>query len=72
MNNLTQNQQSAKQSFLDAQQARTLEHYKTISNDERSATIRHIDSFLEVISPNEKNFWLNFRQKLERLNEQTA
>ena len=71
MNNLTQTQQDAKQAYLDSQQAQMLVTYQKADSNERSAIIRQIDSFLPVISNDEKAFWLKFRQKLERLNEQT-
>lgn len=71
MNKLTQNQNGAKQAYLDNQQAQMLITYQKADSNERSAIIRQIDSFLPVISNDEKAFWLKFRQKLERLNEQT-
>jgi hypothetical protein len=43
--------------------------YRNAGKNERSAIIRQIDSFLPVISGDEKTFWLSFRQKLERLSE---
>ncbi len=72
MNNLTQTQQNAKQAFLDKQQAEMFINYQNADQTERNAIIKHIDSFLEVIPKDAKIFWLKFRQKLERLNEQTA
>ncbi len=69
MNNLTQAQQDAKQTYLNRQQAQMLAIYQNADNAERSAIIRQIDSFLPVITKDEKNFWRKFRQKLERLNE---
>ncbi len=69
MNNLTQNQQAAKQAYLDRQQAEMLVKYQTADKSERSAVIKHIDSFLEIVTKDQKIFWLKFRQKLERLNE---
>ncbi len=69
MNNLTQNQQAAKQAYLDRQQAEMLVKYQTANKSERNAVIKHIDSFLEIVSKDQKIFWLKFRQKLERLNE---
>ena len=69
MNNLTQTQQDAKQAFLDHQQAQMLVSYQNADTNERTAIIRQIDSFLEVVSKDAKIFWLKFRQKLERLNE---
>lgn len=72
MNNLSQNQRDAKQSFLDNQQAQMIARYENADQNERSAIIRQIDSFLPMTKGDEKSFWLKFRQKLERLNEQTA
>ncbi len=70
MNNLTQNQKDAKQAYLDNQQAQMLLTYQNADTNERKAIIRQIDSFLPVTSSkDEQNFWLKFRQKLERLNE---
>ncbi|CAN5552276.1 hypothetical protein BH10ACI1_BH10ACI1_18990 [soil metagenome] len=70
MNNLTQQQQDAKQAFLDNQQKQMLTCYQNADKNERSAIIEQIDSFLPVTSGDEKNFWLKFRNKLESLNEQ--
>ena len=69
MNNLTQNQQSAKQAYLDNQQAQMIARYEKADKNERSAIIRQIDSFLPMTKGDEKSFWLRFRQKLERLNK---
>jgi hypothetical protein len=68
MNNLT-DKQNAKQAHLDNQQAQMLTTYQNADQNERKAIIKQIDSFLPVISGDEKSFWLKFRQKLERLNE---
>jgi hypothetical protein len=43
--------------------------YEKADRSERKAIIRHIDSFLSNCNQSERNFWLKFRQKLERLNE---
>ena len=69
MNNLTQTQQDAKQTYLNRQSEQMLAHYQNVSLDERKAIIKQIDSFLEIVSDDEKIFWLKFRRKLERLNE---
>ena len=45
--------------------------YKQADKSERNAIIKQIDSFLSVISKDEKLFWLKFRSKLEILNEDT-
>ncbi len=72
MNNLTQTQIDAKQAFLNRQQETMLAHYQTVEPAERSAIIRQIDSFLPVISKDQKIFWLEFRQKLEMIAEQKS
>ena len=72
MNNLTQTQETAKQAYLDRQQAEMLVRYEKADRDERNAIIRQIDSFLETLPKDAKIFWLKFRQKLERLNEKTS
>jgi len=69
MNNLTQTQNKAKQAYLDRQAETTLAIYQTADTKERSAIIKQIDSFLEIVPKDAKSFWLKFRQKLERLNE---
>ena len=72
MNNLTQKQRDAKQAYLDKQLEQMLKRYQDADKNERAAVIRQIDSFLPVTTiKSEKNFWLKFRQKLERLNEKT-
>ncbi len=69
MNNLTQTQQQAKQAFLNRQQDEMLAIYQNANTNERKAIIKQIDSFLSVVSPDAKTFWLKFRRKLEILNE---
>jgi hypothetical protein len=70
MNNLTQNQRDAKQAYLDNQQAQMIARYEKANQNERAAIIRQIDGFLPTLKADEKSFWLKFRQKLERMNEQ--
>ena len=67
--NLTQTQMNAKQAYLNYQSEQMLALYKQADTSERNAIIKQIDSFLSVISKDEKLFWLKFRRKLERLNE---
>ncbi|MFN2392292.1 MAG: hypothetical protein ABR566_10030 [Pyrinomonadaceae bacterium] len=69
MNNLTQTQQDAKQAYLNYQSEQMLALYEKADANERKAIIKQIDSFLSVISKDEKLFWLKFRRKLETLNE---
>lgn len=69
MNNLTQTQQTAKQAYLQRQQAEILIRYENADRSERNAVTRQIDSFLETLPKDAKAFWLKFRYKLERLNE---
>lgn len=69
MNNLTQTQQEAKNAYLDKQSEQMLALYKNAKPTERKAIIKNIDSFLSVVSNEEKRFWLKFRRKLEILNE---
>lgn len=72
MNNLTRTQNKAKQAYLDRQAETMLAIYQTADTKERSAIIGQIDSFLEVVSKEAKIFWLKFRYKLEKLNEESA
>lgn len=67
--NLTQTQINAKQAYLNNQLEQMIARYENASKDERKAIIRHIDGFLSICSGEEKNFWLKFRRKLERINE---
>lgn len=67
--NLTQTQAEAKQAFLNRQQDEMLAIYQNADTSERKAIIKHIDSFLEVVPNDAKTFWLDFRCKLEILNE---
>lgn len=69
MNNLTQTQQEAKNAFLDKQSEQMLNQFRNAKPTERKAIIKNIDSFLSVISKDEKLFWMRFRRKLETLNE---
>lgn len=72
MTNLTQEHLNAKQAFLNRQAEQMLATYKQADKSERIAVIKQIDSFLEIVSQDAKRFWLKFRYKLERLNEQQA
>lgn len=72
MNNLTQTQQHAKQAYLNRQQEQMLAHYQNAQSNERKAIIRQIDSFLPVITKDERIFWLKFRRKLEKIDEQSS
>ena len=56
MNNLTQTQQNAKQAYLNYQQEQMLAIYKQAQPSERQEIIKQIDSFLSVISKDEKLF----------------
>ena len=69
MNNLTQTQTNAKEAYLNKQSEQMLALYKQADTSERKAIIKNIDSFLSVVSKDEKLFWLKFRRKLETLNE---
>ena len=69
MNNLTQNQLHAKESYLNQQSEQMLSLYEKADTSERKAIIGHIDSFLSICNSDEKCFWLKFRRKLEVLNE---
>ncbi|HSK73946.1 MAG TPA: hypothetical protein VK892_19765 [Pyrinomonadaceae bacterium] len=71
MNNLTQTQLDAKKAYLDRQQEEMLALYKQADTNERNAIIKQIDSFLSVVSQEQKIFWLKFRRKLEVLNEKS-
>lgn len=69
MNNLSENQQNAKQAFLDRQQNEMLSRYENADKTERAAIVHQIDGFLPTLGGEEKRFWLSFRLKLERLDE---
>ena len=71
MNNLTEKQRNAKQAYLNQQTEQMLSLYEKATREEKSAIMRHIDSFLSTCNQEEKDFWLRFRSKLERLNEQS-
>lgn len=67
--NLTQTQKDAKQAYLNKQQDEMLALYEKAEKDERNAILRQIDGFLSVLNQDQKIFWLQFRRKLEMLNE---
>lgn len=69
MNNLTQTQNDAKQTYLSRQSAKMFVIYQNADRGERNAVIRQIDSFLSVVPKEAKTFWLKFRHKLESINE---
>ena len=72
MNNLTQTQQDAKAVYLHKQSDQMLAFYDKADANERKAIIKQINSFLSVISKEEKLFWLKFRRKLETLNKKAV
>ncbi len=72
MNNLTQTQQDAKQAYLNRQSEQMLALYENADTDERKAIIKQINSFVSVVSPDAKTFWLKLQQKLETLNEKSV
>lgn len=72
MNNLTQTQKDAKQEYLNYQQEQMLALYEKADVSERNAIIKQIDSFLSVVSEDQRLFWLKFRRKLEILNEKAV
>ncbi len=71
MNNLTQTKQDAKDAYLNNQQEQMIILYQHADADERKSIIKHIDSFFENGTKEEKIFWLRFRLKLERQNEKS-
>jgi hypothetical protein len=72
MDNLSQEKQRAKQEYLNRQRADMISRYKQADQTERTAIIRHVDSFLPVLSGDEKTFWLKFRRELEKLGERST
>jgi len=68
MNNVSEIN-DAKQAFLNRQTEQMLTLYEKADTTERKAIIKHVDSFLSGCNQDEKRFWLNFRRKLEVLNE---
>ena len=68
MNKLTQKQKLAKKAYLNKQQSKMLDRYIGSDSGERQAIINHIDSFLEVTPEDSQTFWLEFREKLIKLN----
>lgn len=69
MNNLTEKQRNAKEAYLNNQMEQMLAQYEKADTSQRNVIIGYVDSFLSGCKQEEKNFWLKFRQKLERLNE---
>jgi hypothetical protein len=69
MNNLSEKERNAKEAYLNNQTEKMLSLYEKADTSERKAIIGYVDSFLSGCNQEEKNFWLKFRQKLERLNE---
>jgi len=71
MNNLTQTNADAKEALLNEQQERMINLYQNADAAERRAVVKHVDSFFENGTKDEKIFWLKFRLKLEAQNEKT-
>ena len=57
MNNLTQTQIDAKQAYLNRQAEQMFGIYQSAETNERSAIIKQIDSFLEIVPKDAKIFW---------------
>ena len=55
MNNLTQKQKDAKNNYLQKQLDKTIETYQNATPEERTAAIKDIDSFMEVLQHDQKN-----------------
>lgn len=52
--------------YLKRQRSKVIDQLKGASLEERKATIRHIDSFLNSTTPEGKIFWLKVRREIER------
>lgn len=69
MDDSKQTEQVAPNDFLNFKQTEMLSLYKKADTEERTAILKQIDGFLPVINQEQKIFWLQFRRKLEKLNE---
>lgn len=69
--NLTQTQANAKQALLTNQQEQMLALYQNAKQDEREAIMKQIEAFLPAISEEAKEFWQEFKAKLESLDKQS-
>ena len=73
MNNLSQTREEAKQLYLKRQRSKVIDQLKGASLEEKKATIRHIDGFLESTTPEGKIFWLKVRREVEtQIERETA
>ena len=68
MNNLTQKQKDTKNNYLQMQLDKTIETYQKATPEERRAAVKHIDSFLEVLQHDQKQFWLDMKARLKEMN----
>lgn len=69
-NNATATRQQAKELYLKRQRSKVIEQLKGAGNQERIATIKHIDSILNSVTPEGKTFWLKVRRDIEKQIEQ--
>ena len=63
--NAAETRRQAKELYLKRQRSKVIEQLKDADNVERKAVIRNIDSFLAVVEPSAKIFWLKVRREIE-------
>lgn len=65
---MTNAQIEAKNSYLENQQNEMLERYEQVDDAEKKAIINQVNSLMPVLQGKQKEFWLNFRNKLANRN----
>ncbi len=66
---MTNAQIEAKNAYLENQQAEMLKRYDECPDAERKAIINQVNSLMPVLRGEQKEFWLNFRNKLVNRNQ---
>ncbi len=65
---MTNAQIEAKNAYLENQQNEMLERFDQVDDAERKAIINQVNSLMPVLQGKQKEFWLDFRNKLANRN----
>ena len=65
---MTNAQIEAKNAYLENQQNEMLKQYEQCPDAERKAIINQVNSLMPVLQGEQKQFWLDFRNKLANRN----
>lgn len=61
---MTNAQIEAKKAYLDNQKQSMLNHWTKVDDTERREIIMHVNSFINNLDGDQRDFWLSFRNEL--------